>query len=232
MARASSLDGLEARLGHAFADRRLLEEALTHASTGKARDNQRLEFLGDALVNFCTTLVIHRLQPGWEEGPMSKLRGLLVCTDSLAEWAGDLGVDLRRGAKAKTAFGAKPMADAMEALLAAVYLDAAAAGRDGLGLVAALVEDRFGPAIREAHPGLWQQRDAKTTLQERAAAMGLPAPAYGLVARTGPDHAPRFRVKVQVGLHEAEADGATLKKAEAEAARDLLARLGKETPAP
>ena len=232
MGRATPLDALEARLGHAFKDRRLLEEALTHASTGKAKDNQRLEFLGDALLNFCASLAIHRLRPDWEEGPMSKLRGLLVCTDSLAEWARDLGLDLRKGSQAKTAFGPKPMADAMEALLAAIYMDAAAAGEDALGAVATLVEARFGAAIREAHPGLWQHRDAKTTLQERAAALGLPAPNYALVGRSGPDHAPRFRVEVRVGPEAAEAEGGTLKKAEAEAARALLARLTKETPAP
>ncbi|HJV90385.1 MAG TPA: ribonuclease III domain-containing protein [Holophagaceae bacterium] len=221
---------LEARLGYTFQDRRLLEEALTHASTGKARDNQRLEFLGDAFVNLGATLLIHRLQPTWEEGPMSKLRGLLVCTDSLAEWARDLGLELRRGgqAKGRVAFGNKPMADALEALLAAVYLDATARGLDGLPLVADLVARRFEAAVRAAHPGLWEHRDAKTTLQERAATLGLAAPVYTLVDRSGPDHAPAFRVNVQVGAMIAVASGATLKKAEAEAARALLARISNE----
>ncbi len=221
---------LETRLGYTFHDRRLLEEALTHASTGKARDNQRLEFLGDALVNLAMTLLIHRLQPAWEEGPMSKLRGLLVCTDSLADWAVELGVELKRGGKAKgrAAFGNKPMADAMEALLAAIYLDATARGLDGLPLVAGLVARRFESAVASAHAGLWEHKDAKTTLQERAATLGLEAPAYALVERSGPDHAPSFRVNVQVGPMKAQASGATLKKAEAEAARSLLARLAKE----
>lgn len=221
---------LETRLGYTFHDRRLLEEALTHASTGKARDNQRLEFLGDALVNLSMTLLIHRLQPAWEEGPMSKLRGLLVCTDSLADWAVELGVELKRGGKAKgrVAFGNKPMADAMEALLAATYLDATARGLDGLPLVAELVARRFEAAVAAAHAGLWEHKDAKTTLQERAATLGLGAPTYALVERSGPDHAPAFRVNVQVGSMKAQASGATLKKAEAEAARSLLARLAKE----
>lgn len=218
---------LETRLGYVFHDRRLLEEALTHASTGKARDNQRLEFLGDALVNLGMTLLIHRLQPTWQEGPMSKLRGLLVCTDSLAAWGVELGIELRRAGKSKggVAFGNKPMADAMEALLAAVYLDASARGLEGLTLVADLVARRFEAAVKSAHPGLWENKDTKTTLQERAATLGLGAPSYALVAQSGPDHAPIFRVNVQVGSMEAQASGSTLKKAEAEAARALLARL-------
>ncbi len=221
---------LESRLGYAFHDRRLLEEALTHASTGKARDNQRLEFLGDALVNLGMTLLIHRLQPTWQEGPMSKLRGLLVCTDSLAAWALDLGIELRRGGKSKggVAFGTKPMADAMEALLAAVYLDASARGVEGLALVTDLVGRRFEAAVKSAHPGLWETKDTKTTLQERTATLGLGAPSYTLVAQSGPDHAPIFRVNVQVGSMGAQASGSTLKKAEAEAARALLARIANE----
>jgi ribonuclease-3 len=221
---------LEARLGYTFHDRRLLEEALTHASTGKARDNQRLEFLGDALVNMGMTLLIHRLQPTWQEGPMSKLRGLLVCTDSLAGWAKEVGIELRRAGKSKgsVAFGNKPMADAMEALLAAAYLDSAGRGLDGLSLVAELVAQRFSAAVAAAHPGLWEHKDTKTTLQERAAALGLGPPSYSLVAQSGPDHAPEFRVNVQVGSMAAQASGSTLKKAEAEAARTLLTRLANE----
>lgn len=220
-------EGLEARLGYTFHDRRLLEEALTHASTGRARDNQRLEFLGDALVNLGMTLLIHRLQPTWEEGPMSKLRGLLVCTDSLAAWAEELGLELRRAGKSKggVAFGNKPMADAMEALLAAVYLDAVGQGLEGLPLVAELVARRFEAPVKSAHAGLWEHKDTKTTLQERAATLGLGAPVYSLMAQSGPDHAPVFRVNVQVASMEAQASGSTLKKAEAEAARTLLARL-------
>ncbi len=226
-ARPSALEG---RLGYTFQDRRLLEEALTHASTGKARDNQRLEFLGDALVNLGMTLLIHRLQPTWQEGPMSKLRGLLVCTDSLAAWGTELGLELKRSGKTKggVAFGNKPMADAMEAVLAAVYLDATAQGLDGLPLVAELVARRFESAVASAHAGLWEHKDAKTTLQERAATLGLTPPAYSLMEQSGPDHAPVFRVNVQVGSMAAQASGSTLKKAEAEAARALLARLAND----
>lgn len=216
---------LEARLGYAFHDPTLLQEALTHASAG-GKHSQRMEFLGDALVNFCVALLIHRERADLQEGPMSKLRGLLVCTESLAAWANALELPLRMGGKGRApAPGDKPRADAMESLLAAIHLDATAAGKDGIAPVLALVESRFLAAIREAHAGLWQQKDAKTTLQERAAAVGLPQPAYALVKQEGPDHAPRFTAEVRVGDHAEQAAGSTLKKAEAEAARKLLARL-------
>jgi ribonuclease-3 len=213
---------LQAALGHTFRDLALLEEALTHASTG-GRDNQRLEFLGDAILNAAAAVLIHRLRPDWEEGAMSKLRNLLVRTETLAAWAGDLGVELRQSmGKAKARMGAKPMADALEALLGAVYLDG---GDQGFTVVARLVEARFGRAIREAHEGLWAQADPKTTLQERAASLGLPKPVYTVLSQAGPDHAPRFRVQAAVGPKASEAEGGSRKGAEVEAARHLLDQL-------
>jgi ribonuclease III len=221
---------LETRLGYRFHDPRLLEEALTHASA-RGRDNQRLEFLGDSLLNLAVALLIHRERGDWEEGPMSKLRGLLVCTEALAEWAQSLDLALKQGGKGrrKLMLGQKPMADAMEALLAAVYLDVKAQKKDGLDVVIALVERRHLAAIQSAHPGLWEQRDAKTTLQERVAVLGLPPPHYELLERSGPDHAPRFLVQVQVGDRRTKASGTTLKRAEAEAARTLLKDLSKDS---
>lgn len=230
-----SKGGLEARLGYGFRDHGLLEQALTHPSSGATPHNQRLEFLGDTLLGAAVTLVLFQEKPQWSEGQLSKLRHQLVSTDTLQAWAEDLGLELRTGkairqGKQRTAFR-KPLADGLEALLAAVFLDCQARGEDGLAVIRRLVEARFATFIREADLGVWESHDPKTTLQERAAAQGLPAPAYGLLARTGPDHAPRFRVKVQVGPHTAEAEGPTLKRAEAEAARALLPQLAKEAPA-
>ncbi|GLH69802.1 ribonuclease 3 [Geothrix rubra] len=225
-ARRDGTAALEARLGHAFRNPAFLREALTHASSGRGRDNQRLEFLGDALLNFCVALAIHRERPDWEEGPMSKLRGVLVCTEALHAWALDLGLDQALSSAGRTALGPKPLADAVEALLAAVFLDAQAAGGDGASRVQALVEARHLAAIRSADPGLWTRRDAKTTLQETTARLGLPAPAYTLLGQSGPDHAPRFSVRAATGPHVAEAEGNTRKKAETEAARKLLDLLG------
>lgn len=213
---------LQAALGHTFRDRMLLEEALTHASSG-GRDNQRLEFLGDAILNATVAALIHRLRPDWEEGAMSKLRNLLVRTETLAAWAGDIGVELRQSmGKAKVRMGVKPMADALEALLGAVYLDG---GEQGFATVARLVETRFRQSVLEAHEGMWAQADPKTTLQERAASLGLPKPIYTLLSQAGPDHAPRFQVEVAVGPKIARAEGGSRKGAEVEAARQLLAQL-------
>lgn len=216
---------LQTALGHTFRDAMLLEEALQHASAG-GRDNQRLEFLGDAILNAAVAALIHRLRPDWEEGAMSKLRNLLVRTETLAEWAMDLGVELKQSmGKSKARMGLKPMADAMEALLGAVYLDG---GPQGFTAVASLVEARFGARIRAAHDGLWAQADPKTTLQERAASLGLPKPAYTLLSQAGPDHAPRFRVRAAIGTRHSEAEGGSRKGAEVEAARLLLEQLPPE----
>ncbi len=228
------LGELQARLGYRFRDEGLLDEALTHSSAGARRDNQRLEFLGDALLNFTIALLLHHERPDWQEGAMSKLRGVLVRTESLHAWALDLSLDaaLRAAHPRKApAMGPKPLADALEALLAAVYLDALAGGRDGTLPVKALVEARFLERIRQARPESWIHADPKTHLQETAARLGLPAPVYEQAGLAGPGHAPRFTMRVSVGSLSAEAEGPTRKGAEGDAARQLLVRLGTPTHA-
>jgi ribonuclease-3 len=226
------LGALEARLGYRFADRALLVEALTHSSAGASRNNQRLEFLGDALLNFSVALLLHRERPDWQEGAMSKLRGMLVRTDALSAWTQDLGLDLALKAthpRKAPPMGPKPLADALEALLAAVYLDAQAAGSEGLGPVLALVEARCLESIRQASPEGWTRLDPKTHLQETAARLGLPAPVYAQAEQTGPGHAPRFTVQASVGDLATEAVGSTRKRAEGEAAQRLLDLLTSST---
>ncbi len=224
---------LEDRLGYRFKDPDLLREALTHASAGSTRDNQRLEFLGDALLNFTVAFLLYRERPDWQEGPMSKLRGVLVRTESLHAWALDLGLD--RALKSvhprkAPPMGSKPLADALEALLASIYLDAQSAGLDGTLRVRELVEARFLAAILEARPESWTRTDPKTHLQETAARRGLPAPVYTQVEQAGPGHAPRFTMQVSVGSLSARAEGSTRKRAEGEAARRLLDQLGTHAP--
>ena len=230
--RRDDLGALEARLGYRFADRALLVEALTHSSAGSSRDNQRLEFLGDALLNFAVALLLHRERPDWQEGAMSKLRGMLVRTESLCAWAQELGLDLAlKAAHPRKAppMGAKPLADALEAVLAGVFLDAQKATTDGTGPVIALVETRFLEPIRQASPEGWTRLDPKTHLQETAARLGLPAPVYAQVEQTGPGHAPRFTMQVTVGTMSTEAKGSTRKRAEGEAAQRLLDLLTSST---
>jgi len=230
--RKDELGGLEARLGYQFGDQALLKEALSHASAGAPRDNQRLEFLGDALLNFTVALLLHRERPDWQEGPMSKLRGVLVRTESLHAWALDLGLDRALQAahpRKAPPMGPKPLADALEALLAGIFLDAQAAGKDGTTLVRQLVEQRFLEPIRQAQPESWTRTDPKTHLQETAARLGLPAPVYTQLEQSGPGHAPRFTVQVSVGAMAARAEGSTRKGAEGQAARQLLGMLGTHT---
>ena len=233
MARSKDHPGdLEDRLGYRFKDPDLLREALTHTSAGSVRDNQRLEFLGDALLNFTVAFLLHRERPDWQEGSMSKLRGVLVRTESLHAWAIDLGLD--RALKAvhprkAPPMGPKPLADALEALLASIYLDAQSAGLDGTLRVRELVEARFLTSIREARPESWTRTDPKTHLQETAARLGLPAPIYTQVDIAGPGHAPQFTMQVSVGSFSARAEGSTRKRAEGDAARRLLDHLGTHT---
>lgn len=232
--RKDELGELETRLGYRFSDPALLQEALTHTSAARSRDNQRLEFLGDALLNFSVALLLHRERPDWQEGPMSKFRGVLVRTDSLHQWAMDLGLDRALAAthpRKAPPMGPKPLADALEALLAAIYLDAQASGRDGAATVQGAVEARFLEPVRSAHPEAWTLLDPKTTLQEAAARLGLPAPVYTQISQSGPGHAPVFTVQATVGGLSAEACGPSRKRAESDAARQLLPQLTESSPA-
>ena len=217
---------LERRLGYRFRDPSLLKQALTHPSSGVLPDNQRMEFLGDSLFGAALSLLLFREKPDWPEGSMTKLRHLLVSTDSLHGWAEALELRLQLPPKGdpshlKTAFR-KPLADAVEALLAAIFLDARRAGEDGFSCVCALIEKRFLDPVRSAKADSWERHDTKTTLQERAAGHGLPTPKYETMGRSGPDHAPTFTVRVTVGTHQAEASARSLKQAQIEAARKVL----------
>jgi len=220
---------LEDRLGYRFHDQALLRSALTPPSAGLDADNQRLEFLGDSVLHLCVSLLMYREHPQWAEGAMSKLRGLLVCTDALHQWAKDLGIQLLRGPRSPRRAGAvnqrNSLADAMEAVLAAVFLDARARGGDPLTTVLTIVQGRYLEEIKQAFVGMWEDRDSKTTLQERAAALALPPPVYQLLERSGPDHAPTFTVQARLGDRSATATAGTLKGAQAEAARILLQSL-------
>lgn len=224
---ASTSKDVEAAIHYQFRDESLLNLALTHGSAGKGQDNQRLEYLGDALLNFCVARLIYQEQPDWPEGAMSKLRGMLVCTDALHDWARSLGLSLTTGAKAPKQPGAlrKPLADAVEALLAAMYLDAEGSGKGGIEVIMALVAHRHLGAIRSAYLGMWEHRDSKTTLQEKVAALGFPAPRYEQISRSGPDHQPTFKVRVSVGELQAVANAGNLKQAEILAARELVEQL-------
>lgn len=222
-------EGIARRLGHVFHSRELLMEALTPPSAGLPVTNQRLEFLGDALLQACISILLYREKSQWDEGGLSKLRGTLVSHTSLREWALELGVELVRGPRSSArpaAVGAgKPLSDAVEALLAAVHLDVEAQGCPGFPVVMALVERRFLPMIQEARPDSWKAKDSKTVLQEFTQEHRLPLPRYTTLGQEGPPHAPTFRVQAEVGEVCAQAQAQSLKAAQMEAARQVYDRL-------
>jgi ribonuclease-3 len=209
-------------LGHSFTDQRLLEQALTHRSASHV-NNERLEFLGDALVNLFIAELIHESLPRADEGEMTRLRAALVNGTALAAVARDeeLGDRLHLGPGELKSGGFRResiLADAFEAVVAAVYLDAGwSACRD-------LVRRLFGERVRgTAHT----PKDAKTRLQEFLQARNLALPVYELVAAHGEDHARSFDVTCSAGDPAVTAAGSagSRRAAEQSAAALVLERL-------
>jgi ribonuclease III len=217
---------IEARLGHQFAHRMLLTEALTHSSaTGRdrgRRSNERLEFLGDRVLGLVIADLLIAAYPGEGEGDLSRRHAALVRREALAEIASSLGAAhwLVVGRSEEEAGGrANPalLANVVEALIGALYLDA--------GLVAAerFIRQHWLPRLESmAVP----PRDAKTALQEWAQSRGLGLPTYEVAAVAGPAHAPRFDVSVSLaGFTPGRAVAGSKRAAEQAAAEQLLARL-------
>ncbi len=209
------------RLGHDFRRPELLQRALTHASIGSRTrpDNQRLEFLGDRVLGLIMSEALLAADRAATEGQLAPRFNALVRKETCAEIARqiDLGAVLRLGRSEMLTGGRRKealLADAMEAVIAAIYLDA---GLDAArGVVLALWGDRLSSVEADS-------RDAKTMLQEWAQARGAPPPAYTEIARDGPPHAPRFTIEVQLASGEAaRADAGSKRQAEQAAARALL----------
>jgi ribonuclease III len=223
---SGDLRAFQVRIGHDFARPELLARALTHASiaTPTRPDNQRLEFLGDRVLGLVMAEALLAADPTAPEGHLAPRFNALVRKETCAEVARDLGLgdilklgrsEMMSGGRRKEAL----LGDAMEAVIAAVYLDGgfAAAQR----LVLKLWAGRIGAVEADA-------RDAKTSLQEWAQARGMTPPAYVEVAREGPDHQPVFTVEVRLATGEAESATAGAKRqAEQAAAKALLARMEK-----
>ncbi|WP_029003174.1 ribonuclease III [Azorhizobium doebereinerae] len=225
---APDLTALEARIGHRFADQDMLALALTHISAVKGagprvRSYQRLEFLGDHVLGSVVSHMLYATFPNAEEGELSRRLAELVREEACAEVAQDMGLgDHLRLGPGESQSGARQrraiLADVAEAVVAAVYLDGGYTAASG-------VVERFWRSRLEAPRR--PLRDPKTVLQEWAQGRGLPPPAYRDVARTGPDHAPSFRVAVELpGLAAAEADGNSKQAAQKAAASAFLAREG------
>lgn len=215
---------LAERLGHRFADGEFLDQALTHgsAATPARPDNQRLEFLGDRVLGLIVAEALLDTFPGETEGALAPRFNALVRRETLAEVADELGLgaQLRLGRSESLTGGRRKaaiLADAMEALIAAVYLDG------GFEAARKVVLTHWRRRIREAGG---TELDAKTRLQEWAQARGLGTPAYRQTDREGPDHAPRFTVEAALATGErATGSAATKKAAQQAAAETLLERL-------
>ncbi len=221
---SADLHAFMARIGHPFGKPELLLRALTHASISSPTrpDNQRLEFLGDRVLGLVMADALLAADPSASEGQLAPRFNALVRKETCAEVARDCGLgDMLKLGRSEMLSGGRRkdalLGDAMEAVIAAVYLDA---GFDAARtLILRLWGNRIGAVKSDA-------RDPKTSLQEWAQARAQQPPTYLEVARSGPDHEPTFTVEVRLQSGEAERATARSKRiAEQMAAKGLLARL-------
>lgn len=208
-------------LGYTFRDEGLLRRALTHPSVGR-EDNQRLEFLGDAVLQYLMSDRLYREYPQDREGGLTHLRAMLVCEAALSQVAARLHIGealiMDRGEEL-TGGREKPsvLCDAMEAVLAAVYLDGGMEAARG-------VVDRCWPSPEEVHRPM---QDSKGALQEILQKDGGEAPTYTITGQSGPPHDPRFEATVYLrGKPLATGEGRTKKQAEQAAALKALNGIG------
>jgi ribonuclease III len=225
-------EALQAALGYRFASRELLARALTHRSSVHARspdaeggsDNEQLEFLGDSILGFVASDALLAAHPGYPEGRLSKLKAHLVSASHLHEVAVRLRLGdyllLGRGEEMSGGREKKALlANAVEALIAALYLDG------GLEPARRFILQQI---IGEAAPGAEEAlaTDYKSALQELAQSLRLPQPRYAIVEERGPEHAKTFLVEVSVGGEwVSRAEGMSKKSAGQKAAQQILQRL-------
>ena len=219
---------LQHAIGYRFRDRGLVEHAMTHTSranedvSGGVRDNESLEFLGDAVLGFVIADVLFNEFPDSDEGQKSKLKAMLVSTTTLARQAERLSLgdhlllgrgEEKSGGRQKQAL----LADGYEALIAAIYLDG------GVEHARAFIVREFAPLIADARRDGLAAQDYKSALQELLQGRNLALPDYRVIGTLGPDHQKLFQVQVVVdGEPLAEATGSSKKEAEQEAARVAL----------
>lgn len=222
--KASALAAIEDRIGYHFRERDRLVQALTHISavpSDKLQTYQRLEFLGDRVLGLAVSDMLYRAFPDAEEGELSRRLAELVRRESCAEVAITWRVgDSVRFGDGEIAAGARQnaaiLADVCEAIVGAAFCDG------GLDAAQGIVERAFGERLHAPRRPL---RDAKTALQEWAQGLGLPTPSYAVAHRSGPDHAPHFRIAVTVrGMPPAEGAGTSKRVAEQAAAQEFLVR--------
>ena len=223
---SADLRAFQARLGHDFADPELLVRALTHGSLSSVTrpDNQRLEFLGDRVLGLTIAEALVRADRTATEGQLAPRLNALVRSETCADIARDIGLgevlklgrsEMMTGGRRKDAL----LGDAMEAVIAAVYLDA------GFDAARAMILRLWGARIAGAEAAAF---NPKTALQEWAQAHGMSPPRYQIADRSGPDHAPQFRITVTLDDgRSVDATGTGTKRSiEQAAATAMLAALG------
>lgn len=216
---------LERLLDYTFADQVLLEQALTHRSVG-SRNNERLEFLGDAILGSVVAAELYRRYPEAKEGKLSRLRANLVRRESLAEIAQqlDLGQHLTLGAGERKSGGHRRdsiLSDTVEALLGAIFLES------GFAVCQRCILRLFSARL-DALSDIASLKDAKTRLQEYLQSHHQPLPEYIVKEVSGEAHAQFFKVECIItgtGLSAGKGQGSSRRQAEQNAAKDLLARL-------
>jgi ribonuclease-3 len=231
------LEKLQNRIGYQFGDRGVLLQALTHTSYGHEflsdrpiahRDNERLEFLGDAILDGVVSDLLLEIFPKFNEGQLSKMRAAVVNEKTLAQVALSIGLhEVVRLGKGETQSrgNLKPsiLSSTFEALIAAIYLDG------GFLAVYPVVRHLFSRLFSEDEDSFVQQ-DYKTQLQEKLQATHRQTPTYHLIKTTGPDHAKSFEIEARIGdVALARATGSSKKDAEQNAARAAITSLKKES---
>ena len=212
---------IERTTGHKPKDTRLFERALTHSSRGD-EDYERLEFLGDRVLGLAIASWLYELFPDEPEGKLSRRLNALVARETCAEVARDLGVgsEVRLGKQARddgASDSDNVLGDVVEAMLGALYLEA------GLEAASAFVRRAWAERVSSMDKA---PKHPKSALQEWAAANERKPPVYSLADRSGPHHAPRFVVDVEIaGVGSASAEGLSKQEAETEAAKALLEKL-------
>ncbi len=224
------LQGCEERIGYTFTDKRMLQAALTHASGAEHRlaSNERLEFLGDAILGAVVCELLYRQYPQYLEGDLTRIKSIVVSRQTCAKISEGLGMQefliLGKGMTTHPSVPPSLLADVFESLVAALYLDG------GSETARIFLERHLAPEIELAAGGE-MGNNYKSMLQQLAQREHGTTPTYQLLDEKGPDHSKCFKIAAQVGNNRFEAAwGRNKKEAEQRAARNALSELHGKTP--
>jgi len=227
---SSLLEELQGRIGYEFKDKALLLSALTHASGAEHRlaSNERLEFLGDAILGAVICEVLYRQYPDYLEGDLTRLKSIVVSRQTCAKISEALGMEkfliLGKGMTTHPSIPPSLLADVFESLVAAIYLDG------GDRAARQFISEAMGPEIELAAEGEIGS-NYKSLLQQFAQREHGTTPTYQLLDEKGPDHSKCFKVAAQIGAHRYQpAWGRNKKEAEQRAAQNALSQLGGQPP--